>query len=227
MAGHADAITLSDFETVTGTPEQVRARLATTAGGPVVALALPPGMSGAAVRAVAAAVEAVVPLVDVILARRQETALQQIAEAITPSVPLSNTMLLEARMMAEAQEAILNGATWLTASEIAAMAGFSASNPSAQPSKWKRDGAIFAIRHNGTEYYPSYALDKNRGYRPFKELARVLAVFKDRKDTWKIAYWFGSVNSALGGKRPCDVFTSEPDRVVAAAEREVEGPVHG
>lgn len=227
MADHADAITPSDVETITGTPEQVRARLATTVGGSVVALMLSPGTSQATLGALATTMGSMAPLVPAILARRRKEVFETIVDALVPSIPLSDTMLEEARMVAEARQAVLTGADWVTAAQVATLAGFSTSNPSAQPSKWKRDGAIFAVRHKGIDYYPGYALDPDNGYRPYKGLAQVLSVFGDRKDAWRLAYWFGSVNGALGGERPCDVLASAPDRVAAAAEREIEGPVHG
>jgi hypothetical protein len=115
----------------------------------------------------------------------------------------------------------------LTAAQIAEMAGFSASNPSAQPNKWKKDGQIFAVRHRGVDYFPGYALDPSTDYRPARGLAKVLAAFRGRKDDWGLAYWFASVNSFLGGKRPQELLIYEPERVVAAAEDEVAGVLHG
>jgi hypothetical protein len=92
--------------------------------------------------------------------------------------------LIEVRMAAEAGKAVLESGDWLTAVQIAEMAGFSAGNPSAQPNKWKKDGQIFAVRHRGVDYFPGYALDPSAGYRPAKGLARVLGVFRGRKDDW-------------------------------------------
>ena len=130
-------------------------------------------------------------------------------------------------MTAEARKAVLESGDWLTAAQVAGIAGFSASNPSAQPNKWKKDGQIFAVRHRGVDYFPGYALDPSTGYRPARGLARVLGVFRGRKDEWGLAYWFASVNSFLGGKRPQDLLIGQPDRVVAAAVDEVAGVLHG
>lgn len=44
---------------------------------------------------------------------------------------------------------------------------------------------------------------------------------------WGLAYWFASVNSFLGGKRPQDLLIDTPDRVVDAAKDEVAGVLHG
>jgi hypothetical protein len=108
---------------------------------------------------------------------------------------MAQHVLIEARMTAEARKAVLEKGDWLTAAQIAEVAGFSTSNPSAQPNKWKKEGLIFAVRHRGTDYFPGYALDPATGYRPIKTLAGVLKIFGERKDGWGLAYWFASVNS--------------------------------
>lgn len=125
-------------------------------------------------------------------------------------------------MTAEARKGVLEDGDLLTAVQIAERAGFSASNP--QPNKWKED---WHCRHRGVDYFPSYALDPSTGYRPAEGLARVLGVFRGRKDDWGLAYWFASVNSFLGGKRPQDLLIDQPDRVFAAADDEVAGMRHG
>jgi hypothetical protein len=130
-------------------------------------------------------------------------------------------------MAADARKSVLESGDWLTAAQVAKVAGFSASNPSAQPNKWKKEGQVFAIRHRGIDYFPSYALDPAADYRPTKALAKVLAVFRGHKNDWGVAFWFGSVNSFLGGKRPQDLLISQPERVIAAAEDEVAGVFHG
>ena len=119
------------------------------------------------------------------------------------------------------------GWDWLTAAQVAELAGFSTSNLSAQPNKWKKEGQIFAIRHQGLDYFPAYGLDAEAGYRPLKPLAPVLALFGDAKDGWGLAYWFASANSFLGGKRPQDVLLKSPDRVLAAAADEMAEVAHG
>lgn len=58
-------------------------------------------------------------------------------------------------------------------------------------------------------------------------MAEVLRVFDGKKEGWGLAYWFASVNSYLGGKRPQDLLIAAPARVVAAVEDEVAGVTHG
>jgi hypothetical protein len=133
---------------------------------------------------------------------------------------MSFVQYVEARMTAEARKAVLENGDWLTAAEIAKLAGSGASDPSAQPTKWKKEGLIFAIRHLNIDYFPSYAVDPAAGYRPLKSMAQVLRIFQGKKDDWKLAYWFASDNSFLGGTRPQDLLAIQPERVLAAAEDE-------
>ncbi|WP_245262772.1 hypothetical protein [Ensifer sp. BR816] len=212
--------------TLTGTPEQVRTGLGRLKAEQVVALTMEHGSESAA-KAFAQTVAGLAPLIGAILKRRQDETFNTIIEALVPEVPPPHHRLLEARMVADARKAVLESGDWLTAAEVAKVAGFSASNPSAQPNKWKKEGQVFAVRHRGVDYFPGYALDPSTDFRPVKALGKVLDAFRGKKDDWRLAYWFASVNSFLGGKRPQDLLISEPERVVAAAEDEAAGILHG
>lgn len=177
--------------------------------------------------AIAETITSIVQLVGLRWARHEREALESLVDALVPRKPPMPTQLKEAVMLVKARTAVLKEAHWLTAVQIAELAGFSASNPSSQPNKWKRQGQIFAIRHHGIDYFPGYGLDPQTGYRPLKALARVIQAFGETKDGWGLAYWFASANSFLGGKRPQDVLGTQPERVIAAAEDEREAVAHG
>lgn len=149
-----------------------------------------------------------------------------LARAFAPKDPPTPAMLKEAEMMARAQKAVLASADWLTAPQLATLAGFSESNLSAQPSKWRREGQIFSVRLDGTDYFPGYGLDRDTGYRPLKALKKVLEVFKGHKEGWGLAYWFSSHNSFLGGKRPQDLLKTQPGQVLAAAQDALQAIDH-
>lgn len=69
-------------------------------------------------------------------------------------------------MLVCARNAVLESGDWLTAAEVAQLAGLSTRNTSAQPNKWKKQGRIFAIHHGGIDYFPGYGLDCDAGFRP-------------------------------------------------------------
>ena len=153
--------------------------------------------------------------------------LERLAEALVPPAPTPPRIIKEAAMLIKARKAVLESGDWLSAVELTQLAQLSTANPSAQPNKWKKAGRIFAIHHNGVDYFPAYGLDQDEGFRPLKALAQVIEVFDGHKDGWGMAFWFLSVNSFLGGKRPQDLLATRPERVIAAARDEVQGIGHG
>ena len=146
-------------------------------------------------------------------AHESERTVRAISDALVPTVPMVEHMMVEARMTAHARSEVLASGDRLKAAQVAKLAGFSTSNLSAQPNKWKKEGQVFAIRRQCLDYFPAYGLDAEAGYRPLKSLAPILAAFGTAKDGWGLAYWFASVNSLLGGKRPQAVLHKSPDLV--------------
>ncbi|MEL7896516.1 MULTISPECIES: hypothetical protein [Vreelandella] len=136
-------------------------------------------------------------------------------------------IMREAGMEARAKRTIIKSGYWANAADISKLAGYSVSNPSSQPNRWKKQGAIFAINFNGTDYYPTFALDENANYRPYKAMMDIIAIFKGHKSEWGMAFWFQSINSFLGGKRPQNLLASDPGRVIEAALDEIQGVLHG
>lgn len=162
-----------------------------------------------------------------IVRQQQKEALEKIVVALLPEIVIPKAALVQARMMADAKSRILQSGDFLPAGEIAKLAGYSEKNPSAQPNKWKKDGAIFAIQHKGVDYFPLYALDPDKNYRPYKAIAEILYVFGETKTGWGIAFWFAGLNSFLDDRRPQDLLASHPNLVIDAAKDEVEGVQHG
>ena len=218
--------TLSGVGTLTGTPQDIGERLRQSGAERAIALTFDHG-SEQAVLMIAATLGRLAPLVATVGERRQKETLERIVDALVPGVLPPEHLMAEARMTGLARREVLTSGDWLTAGQIAEVAGFSSANPSAQPNKWKKEGQIFAIRHQNLDYYPGYGLDATAGYRPLKGLAPVLAVLDGAKDGWGLAYWFASANSLLGGNRPQDLLASAPARVLAAAQDEMAAIAHG
>ncbi|MCU7369979.1 hypothetical protein PEC18_03625 [Paucibacter sp. O1-1] len=212
-----------------GTPQEVRDRLGKVKADQVIVV---PVERSDAQYAGALAQTLTNVLVFIEAALRDQSAqnaqaLKALVSAVVPKTPPTPTLVKEAAMLARSRKAVLEGADWLTAAKLAEMAGFSATNPSAQPNKWKRSQQIFAIQHNSVDYFPGYGLDPQANWRPRKALRSVLQAFGDDKDGWGLAYWFLSANSFLGGRRPQDVLATEPEQVIAAAQDEREAVAHG
>lgn len=153
--------------------------------------------------------------------------ISSIVSLMVPKKPVPSTLLHEARMLAQAKTEILQSHDWVTANEISNLAQFSSGNPSSQPNKWKHAGKIFALRHEGVDYFPIYGLDPTRDFRPFSALESVISTLATMKDGWAMAFWFASPNTFLGGKRPKEVLSANPSGVLSAANEEVSRVVHG
>ncbi|MFT4103684.1 MAG: hypothetical protein QM674_22175 [Burkholderiaceae bacterium] len=212
--------------TLVGTPREVRSRLDHSKARQVVVVPVDRADAQHA-DLLARTLASVVPFIEVALHDQNEQTLKALVDAVVPKAPPTPNLLKEAAMLARSRKTVLESADWLTAAQVADLAGLSTTNPSAQPNKWKRRQQIFAIHHNGIDYFPGYGLDPQTAWRPRKALKTVLDVFGDEKDGWGLAYWFLSANSFLGGRRPQDVLATDPGQVVAAAQDELEGVVHG
>ncbi|OON39745.1 hypothetical protein BTJ39_11945 [Izhakiella australiensis] len=129
-----------------------------------------------------------------------------------------------ARRQQDLREFILNDAEWLSASQLSDKAGFENKNRSAGPNTWKRRNRIFAISVQGKNLYPRYCLDL--AYQPLSVVKEVLEVFADSKSGWALAYWFGTANGWLNGKKPKDLL-SDKAALLRAAQAENEGALHG
>lgn len=127
--------------------------------------------------------------------------------------------------LARLNAAILDDAVWLTANDLSKKAGFSSTNPSAGPNRWKSSGKIFAIQLQGKDFYPEYALDE--GFHPLPIVKKILSMFGERKTAWGLATWFGVDNGWLGGRKPKDMLLSAPEQVLLAAKEETSRATHG
>lgn len=221
---HANQLSKNLPEVLVGTGSEVSQRLHRYSARRALAVALPDDEQSAVFEDV---VRKVTEFLPHIVRRRQKESLEKIVGALLPEIVIPNAALIQARMMMDAKSKILQGGDFVSATEIAKLAGYSEKNPSAQPNKWKKDGTIFAIQHKGVDYFPLYALDPDENYRPFKAIGEVLRVFGKNKTGWGTAFWFAGLNSFLDDRRPQDLLASDPDLVIAAAKDEMEGVQHG
>ena len=136
-------------------------------------------------------------------------------------------VLREARMLAKAKNTVWESGDWLSAADIASHAADGSSNNDSLPSEWERTGRIFSISYNGSDYYPGYGLDRGEKVGPHPAMAQVIKILQSKRNGWGMAFWFASVNSYLGGKRPQDMLEVDLALVVAAAEKELAGVTHG
>lgn len=215
------------ISTLVGTPKEVRVSLGKSHADQVLVVTLEHLDSHVRQAFVDNLSTVAASMYELLQERYGRASLEHIAEAMVPRTPATPRLLKEAGMLVRARKAVLESGDWLTAAQLAELAGLSTNNPSAQPNKWKKNGQIFAINHNGVDYFPGYGLDRDANFRPLKAMAKIIEVFSDHKDAWGMAFWFLSVNSFLGGKRPQDLIAVTPQKVIDAAIDEVQEVAHG
>jgi hypothetical protein len=133
---------------------------------------------------------------------------------------------MQSKMQAQAVSRVIHSGDWLTGKQVADAASLHGVDLDSHPPHWTSDGLVFSISIHGEDHYPRYALDAHQRYRPLPALKSILAVFGDWNG-WAIAFWFDSPNSHLGGLCPKELLVLEPERVLFAAESEVQGVGHG
>jgi hypothetical protein len=222
----AQAKQISEFgaKIIVGTGSEVSRRLHRLSAHRVLAVTLTDDAESAMLEDV---VRKVAEFLPHIVRQRQKESLEKIVGALLPEIVIPSAALIQARMMMDAKSKILQAGDFVSAIEIAKLAGYSEKNPRAQPNNWKKDGTIFAIQYRGVDYFPIYALDPDENYRPFKAVAEVLRVFGESRTGWGTAFWFAGLNSYLDDRRPQDLIASDSELVIAAAKDEVLGVQHG
>lgn len=177
-----------------------------------------------------ALLEAIQTFVYAIEIKGMEKALSKIDDMVkvfSDAVPAPRYNMREAKMIAKAQEKVINSTEWVNSSEISELAGFKSKNKSACAAKWKSSRKIFSVNYFAEELFPIYAFNKQNAFRPEEGLKPILDLFDGEKDSWGIAYWFAGANSFLDGKRPQDLLHEAPNRVLDAANDELLGITHG
>lgn len=133
----------------------------------------------------------------------------------------------QAQRLERARREILDSDDWLTTAELLALGSPSDWISVADLRLWLCDDQIFALRSDGADYFPRYALDVERDYQPILGLDRAIRLLKTTKSEWEIAFWFASLNSYLGGQRPQDILHHRMESVFEAAQQELAEISHG
>lgn len=147
--------------------------------------------------------------------------MRQMIDSMMPQTPVPlPPQVLQARRNAQAREALFEEFGALTSADIGKMAGSKSPNRAALAHRWKTDGRIFAVPHQGANYFPGFQFSPEG--QPLPVIASVLSILSGTAAAWEVALWFTGRNGWLDGRRPVDLLVSDPASVIAAAEREVE-----
>ena len=137
-------------------------------------------------------------------------------EHLTPQRPLSRGAVLQAHRNSVARDALAAEFGLLSSSDVAELSGSAARNAGATAARWRAAGRIFAVTSGGkAALFPGFQFDA--GGQPVPVIADILTALADRLDPWSLALWFTGDNTRLGGLRPVDALSGDPDAVLAAA----------
>lgn len=154
--------------------------------------------------------------------QRQRAEMQQMQQMIAAMTPLAAVPLppqvLQARRNAAARDELLREFGAMTSAQIGDQAGSTSPNRAALAHRWKSDRRIFAVSHQGSNYFPGFQFTEEG--QPIAAVADIVRILGDRLAPWELALWFTRRNGWLGGRRPVDLLQAEPASIVTAAERE-------
>jgi hypothetical protein len=129
-------------------------------------------------------------------------------------------MVLQARRNSAARAALIEEFGLLTSHELADLGGSTAKNRAALASRWKQEGRIFSVQHQGGTYYPAFQFEGDG--QPKRAVALVLRAL-EAGDGWQTALWFLAENGYLEGRRPVDLLAADEDAVLDAVRHEAQG----
>lgn len=146
-------------------------------------------------------------------------AVPDLVEAVMPSSVPTAAAVLQARRNSAARTQLIEEVGLLTSAEVAEINQSRAENRSALASRWKGEGLIFSVSHQGRDYFPGFQFDAQG--KPRKGVANVLQALGGVHG-WETALWFTAPNAYLDDRRPLDLLETDPDAVVEAARHEGE-----
>lgn len=170
------------------------------------------------------ALQAIAPFVADGTLRQQDTVFRNVVDAVIAGTPMRSLDAVRAALEQRAIAAIFSGTEWVTADQIGRLRDPAAKNPHGTANRWRAEGKVFALTKGGVLYYPRYAFDEVLDPQPV--VAEVLAVLAGCSP-YRLAAWFESTNSHLGGARPREHLARHAAAVLAAARDHAVGPVHG
>jgi len=142
----------------------------------------------------------------------------------TLSAAPSPTTIDQARRNAKARATFLRTCEALDAERVHKLYGSTAKNRAALAARWRADGKIFAVEHQGRLLYPAFQFDHTG--RPKPVIGKVLVALGEAVGPWQIAIWFTSANGWLKGSKPVDLLDRDPDKVIDAASDIAEPVAH-
>lgn len=124
------------------------------------------------------------------------------------------------RRAAEWREKV--SSAWLTSEQVAKSVGTRTStNPGQYASKLRKDGRLLGARSISANVFkhPEFQFTADGRIRQgIRELLKVMTPPMKDPDGWNRALWLYAPHPQLGGRRPAQVYSEDPDQVLALAK---------
>lgn len=129
--------------------------------------------------------------------------------------------------VSEVKEMVLESGTLVSVREIAGLSETSIQSARSMTARWKKSEKIFALKVGRKNYFPLYALDPQSNFKPLPSIHQIIKILSVKMGPWQMAFWFICASRFLQGKTPSMLVSSDPDLVIASAQFEVDGWLHG
>jgi DNA-binding winged helix-turn-helix (wHTH) protein len=151
---------------------------------------------------------------------REERRVEELIDDLLPPVGAPTAASIErARQEAQLRFRILKDFGAHSGPDVAALGQSAASNRSQTAHRWRQQGRIFAVHHQGALLYLAFQFEHDGRPRPVIE--RVIERLGPMSD-WDLAYWFVAGHRLLDGRLPVDVLAENEEAVVRAAAHDAQ-----
>ncbi len=134
----------------------------------------------------------------------------------------------EERMLEDAKSFIRASGEFRTTSDLAKLLRVEIHDLDQQLNDWMYRREIFSIQdQNAGELFPVFGFDSKCGLQVSEAIPRVLEIFRGKLSDWAIAAWLIAGNGYLDGESPRNLVEKNPNRVIAAAQDEMNEVSHG
>jgi hypothetical protein len=152
------------------------------------------------------------------LRQGEDDRFERLIAAMMPEGVTPRPVAAQAQRNAALRTKALEEIEMLDSDDVAQVTGSLARNRAAAASRLARSGRVLFVEHEGRRLFPAFQFDFEAGT-VRQESVQVVRTLADRGvHGWAGVLWMNRPNGWLAGARPVEILTTEPERVLAAAE---------
>ena len=146
----------------------------------------------------------------------RRTRLDDLIDELTPFGEDTLRFSEEACRQVQFRHRMLREHAAYTAADIGRQRGSTAADPGQVATRWRNQGRIFAVRHQGKSLYFTFQFDDQLEPRP---VIRDVVKHLHDWDPWDIAIWFVTPNGALNRRQPVDLLADRSANLAKIAQQ--------